>query len=139
MLSQRDAFDIDPQILVLLRIEIAREHVGPGDGDRSDLVDISHSQEASGVIEDDGAHLLVWQAQADRPGAAFALRRIEAGDASALGQTIALDNLEAGLRFERLDQLGRHRRRAADCVFKAGDVVVADRRLEQGGIDRWHT
>ena len=67
------------------------------------------------------------------------IRRIEAGDASALGQPIALDNLEGGLRFERLDQLGRHWRSAADCVFEAGDVVIADRRLEQGGIDRWHT
>ena len=37
------AVDVDPQILVVLRIEIAREHVGAADGDRSDLVDVGHS------------------------------------------------------------------------------------------------
>ena len=29
--------------------------------------------------------------------------------------------------------------RAADRVFEAGDVVVADRHLEQGGVERRHT
>ena len=36
------AFNIDPQIPVVLRIEIACEDVGPLDGDRSDLVDVRH-------------------------------------------------------------------------------------------------
>ena len=54
MLSQRRAVaTVDPQTLVLRRVVVAGEHVGPGHDDGSDLVDVRHSRtKVPGVIEE---------------------------------------------------------------------------------------
>ena len=131
----RLALALDPDPLVVRRIEIAGEDVGPADGDDADLVGRRVANISVVAVEDQRAHVLIGKPEADRTDPRRGVERGQARGAGALGQAVAFENADAGFALELMEQLHRHRRRAADRRFQALDVPPGDRRLQQRRID----
>ena len=70
------AVDIDPEALVVARVEVALEDVRPADRDDADLVCLGHSVKAPVAAQHDGGHSLVRDRQADRARTSLACGRI---------------------------------------------------------------
>ena len=107
--------------------------------DRSDPVGLGLAHEPPRLVEDRRRHLLMGNAQPDRPGAPLARARIDRRHAACFGEAVSLDHLRSGLRLEIGDQLGRHRRRAAQRELEPdefGEVDRLDLRLAVNGVAR---
>ena len=93
------------------------------------------SKKDAGFIQNYDCHVLMGKPQSHRPDAWFRVRRIDAGDAAALCQTMGSENSNSGFRFEGSKQLRRHRRGAAVAELDARNVVRAERRLKEGRVN----
>ena len=129
---------VDPELRVLGRIEVAGEDIGAGDRDRARFVDLGLALITARVVEDQHLHVLMGNPQADRADASFTLGRIDRTDASAFGQTIAFEDADAGGLLEAPEHFQRHRRGTAQAELQTRYVGLAQRYLQQPGIQRGH-
>ena len=126
---------VDPEPGVVDRVDVTREDIRPLDRQNARLVDFRKSKKDAGFIQNHDCHVLIGKPQSHRPDTRFRVRRIDAGDAAALCQTIGFENSNSGFRFERSKQLRRHRRGAAVAELDARNVVRAERRLKEGRVN----
>ncbi|MOA07249.1 hypothetical protein D3C78_1269360 [compost metagenome] len=92
--------DIDPQSPVMALLQIAVEQVRATDRDQADFIHVGIAQVLAGVIEHDHAHILVGDPYPDGADTALAMGRIDRGDAGALGEAVAFEDLHPGPLLE---------------------------------------
>ncbi|MNQ56253.1 hypothetical protein D3C85_703700 [compost metagenome] len=129
---------VDPDVLVLVRLQIALEYGHAAHAEVADLVGGGVAQVAPLLVEHRYLHLAVGHAHADGAGPALAMGGVAAAAAGPFRKAVAFDQPQAGLGLELADQLHRHRRRATQGIAQAGEVMALAGHLQQARVDGRH-
>ncbi len=91
---------LHPCALVMGLVLVPLEHIGASNDDHANLVRIAVADVFALFVEDDGLELLVRNPQADGADLADAVAGVVRGNDGRLGETVALEQLEAGALLE---------------------------------------